>query len=361
MKQFKIIISGGGTGGHIFPAISIAQAFESKYPGSDILFIGAKDKMEMDIVPKYNFKIKGLWISGFQRSFSLKNLIFPLKVIYSLIKSFLLIKKFKPHIVIGTGGFVSGPPLIISQILKIPNVIQEQNSFPGFTNRVLSKKASIIFVAYENMHKYFNNKKVMFLGNPLRRFKKNTKKNNSNLKNHFNFKKGKKLLFVLGGSLGAMKINKFLSSKLDFFIRNNFQILWQTGKKYYEDYKKFSNDDVKVLPFVNEVNKMFLISDIIISRSGAITLSELCFSKTPIILIPSPNVTDNHQYYNALEFKRKAAAILIEENQLENKFESYFIDLINDQNKQKSMIKNLNKMAKKNSADLIIDEIVKIL
>ena len=238
MKQYKIIISGGGTGGHIFPAISLGLGFKKKYPGSNILFVGASDKMEMEIVPKYNFKIKGLWISGFQRSLSFKNLFFPLKLIYSLVQSFFIIRKFKPDIVVGTGCFASGPLLLISQLLKIPNVIQEQNSFPGFTNRVLSKKASIIFVAYENMHKYFNNKKVMFLGNPLRRFKKNTKKNNSNLKNHFNFKKGKKLLFVLGGSLGAMKINKFLSSKLDFFIRNNFQILWQTGKKYYEDYKR---------------------------------------------------------------------------------------------------------------------------
>ena len=361
MKQFRVIISGGGTGGHIFPAISIAQSFESRYPGSEILFVGAKDKMEMDIVPKYNFRIKGLWISGFQRSFSFKNLVFPLKIIYSLIKAFLLIKKFKPDIVIGTGGFASGPPLMISQILKIPNFIQEQNSLPGFTNRILSKKARIIFVAYENMHKYFKNKKVMCLGNPLRRLKENTKTHKSNLKNHFNLNKEKKLLFVLGGSLGAMKINEFLATKLDFLTRNNFQILWQTGERYFNDFKKFSNDDIKVFPFVNEVNKIFLISDVIISRSGAITLSELCFSKTPIILIPSPNVTANHQYYNALEFKRKGAAILIEEDQLENKFESYFTDLINNKEKQNIMINNLNKMAKKNSADLIIDEIVKIL
>ena len=225
----------------------------------------------------------------------------------------------------------------------------------------MSKQAKIVFVAFDGMKKYFKNKRVIFFGNPLRNFNNYDVVRKIDIKKRFNLKNEKKLLFVLGGSLGAMKINKFLSSKLDFFIRNNFQILWQTGKKYYEDYKKFSNDDVKVLPFVNEVNKMFLISDIIISRSGAITLSELCFSKTPIILIPSPNVTDNHQYYNALEFKRKAAAILIEENQLENKFESHFIDLINDQNKQKEMINNLNKMAKKNSADLIIDEILKIL
>jgi len=361
VKQFKIIISGGGTGGHIFPAISIALGFKNRYPGSNILFVGAKNKMEMDIVPKYNFKIKGLWISGFQRSFSFKNLIFPLKVVYSLIKSFLIIKKFKPDIVIGTGGFASGPLLITSQILKIPNVIQEQNSFPGFTNRILSKKAKIVFVAFEGMERYFKNKRLMLFGNPLRKFKNNMKIRKYDLKNNFNLKSEKKLLFVLGGSLGSKKINEFLKGKLEFFKKNNFQILWQTGKKYFNDFKKFSDNDVKVFPFVEEINKIFLISDIIISRSGAITLSELCFSKSPVFLIPSPNVTDNHQYYNALAFERKGAAILIKENELENKFESYFIDLINDEKKQKNMINNLNKMAKRNSTDLIIDEIVKLI
>ena len=361
MKQFKIIISGGGTGGHIFPAISIALGFKNRYPGSKILFVGAKNKMEMDIVPKYNFKIKGLWISGFQRSFSFKNLIFPLKVIYSLIKSFLIIKKFKPDIVIGTGGFASGPLLITSQILKIPNVIQEQNSFPGFTNRILSKKAKIVFVAFEGMERYFKNKRLMLFGNPIRKFKNKMKIKKHDLKNNFNLKSDKKLLFVLGGSLGSKKINEFLKEKLDFFKKNNFQILWQTGKKYFDDFKKFSDNDVKVFPFVEEINKIFLISDIIISRSGAITLSELCFSKSSVFLIPSPNVTDNHQYYNALAFERKGAAILIKENELQNKFESYFIDLINDKKKQKNMICNLNKMAKVNSADLIINEIVKLI
>ena len=361
MKQFKIIISGGGTGGHIFPAISIALGFKNRYPDSNILFVGAKNKMEMDIVPKYNFKIKGLWISGFQRSFSFKNLIFPLKVIYSLIKSFLIIKKFKPDIVIGTGGFASGPLLITSQILKIPNVIQEQNSFPGFTNRILSKKAKIVFVAFEGMERYFKNKRLMLFGNPIRKFKNKMKIKKHDLKNNFNLKSDKKLLFVLGGSLGSKKINEFLKEKLDFFKKNNFQILWQTGKKYFDDFKKFSDNDVKVFPFVEEINKIFLISDIIISRSGAITLSELCFSKSSVFLIPSPNVTDNHQYYNALAFERKGAAILIKENELQNKFESYFIDLINDKKKQKNMICNLNKMAKVNSADLIINEIVKLI
>jgi len=361
VKQFKIIISGGGTGGHIFPAISIATEFKKRFPSSNILFVGAINKMEMDIVPKYNFKIKGLWISGFQRPFSLKNLIFPFKLIFSLIQSFFLIKKFKPNMVIGTGGFASGPLLITSQFLKICNVIQEQNSFPGFTNRILSKKAKIVFVAFEGMDKYFKNKRVMLFGNPIRKFENNNKINKSDLKSNFNLNIEKKLLFVLGGSLGSRKINEFLSEKLDFFKKNNFQIIWQTGKNYFHDFKKFSDNDVKVFPFVQEINKIFSISDIIISRSGAITLSELCFSKTPVFLIPSPNVTDNHQYYNALVFEKKGAAILIKENELDNKFERHFVDLTNDENKQKKMINNLNKMAKRDSVDLIIDEIVKLI
>lgn len=361
MKQFRIIISGGGTGGHIFPAISIASGFKKRFPGSNILFVGAINRMEMDIVPKYNFKIKGLWISGFQRSFSYKILIFPLKVIFSLIQSFLIIKRFKPDIVIGTGGFASGPLVITSQFLNISNVIQEQNSFPGITNRILSKKAKIVFVAFEGMDKYFKNKRIILFGNPLRKFEKNKKINKSDLKSNFNLNVEKKLLFVLGGSLGSKKINEFLRDKLDFFKKNNFQILWQTGKKYFRDFKKFSDNDVKVFPFVQEINKIFLISDIIISRSGAITLSELCFSKTPVFLIPSPNVTGNHQYYNALAFEKKEAAILIKENELENKFEREFVNLINDEKKQKKMINNLNKMAKHDSVDLIIDEIVKLI
>tara|TARA_Y100001970_G_scaffold49337_1_gene62508 strand:- start:19930 stop:21015 length:1086 start_codon:yes stop_codon:yes gene_type:complete len=361
VKQFKIIISGGGTGGHIFPAISLGLGFKKRYPESNILYVGAINKMEMNIVPKYNFKIKGLWISGFQRSLSYKNLIFPLKLVYSLAQAFLIIKKFKPDIVIGTGGFVSGPVLLISQILKIPNVIQEQNSFPGLTNRILSIKTKIVFVAFQGMSKYFKDKKVMLFGNPLRNFNNDTKINRSELRDRFNLNKEKKLLLILGGSLGSKKINEFVKRKIDFFKKNNFQILWQTGKKYFHDFKKFSDNDIKVFPFIQEINKVFSISNVIISRSGAITLSELCFSKTPVFLIPSPNVTDNHQYYNALAYERKGAAILIEENELENKFEGSFVDLINDPKKQKYMIDNLNKMAKRNSVDLIINEIIKLI
>ena len=361
MKQYKIIISGGGTGGHIFPAISLGLGFKKRYPDSNILFVGASDKMEMEIVPKYNFKIKGLWISGFQRSFSFKNLIFPLKLIYSLIESFFIIRKFKPDIVIGTGGFASGPLLLISQILKIPNVIQEQNSYPGFTNKILSKQAKIVFVAFDGMKKYFKNKRVIFFGNPLRNFNNYDLVRKIDIKKRFNLKKEKKLLFVLGGSLGSKIINEFLKEKLDFFKKNNFQILWQTGKKYFSDFKSFSDSDVKVFPFIDEISKIFLISDIIISRSGAITLSELCFSNSPVFLIPSPNVTNNHQVLNALAFQRKGAAIVIEENELQNKFESSFTDLIKDPIKQKNMVRNLNKMAKRDSVDLIINEIVKLI
>ncbi|MFL2630031.1 MAG: UDP-N-acetylglucosamine--N-acetylmuramyl-(pentapeptide) pyrophosphoryl-undecaprenol N-acetylglucosamine transferase [Flavobacteriaceae bacterium] len=210
------------------------------------------------------------------------------------------------------------------------------------------------------MDRYFKNKRLMLFGNPLRKFNSNIKIKKHDLKINLNLKSEKKLLFVLGGSLGSKMINEFLKGKLEFFKKNNFQILWQTGKKYFNEFKRFSDNDVKIFPFVEEINKIFLISDIIISRSGAITLSELCFSKSPVFLIPSPNVTDNHQYYNALAFERKGAAILIKENELENKFESYFINLINDEKKQKNMINNLSKMAKKNSANLIIDEIVKL-
>jgi len=361
VKRFKIIISGGGTGGHIFPAISIALGLKKRFPKSNILFVGAINKMEMEIVPKYNFKIKGLLISGFKRSISFYNLLFPLKIVFSLIQSFFIIKKFKPDIVIGTGGFASGPILIISQVLKIPNVIQEQNSFPGLTNKILSKRSNLVFVAFDGMEKYFNNNRVLLVGNPVRKFDNLDKLNHLDLKNQYSLNVEKKILFVLGGSLGAKKINEFLRDKLTFFKKNNFQILWQTGKKYYNEFKKFSDKDVKVLPFIEDINKIFSIADIIISRAGAITLSELCFSKSPVFLIPSPNVTANHQYYNALVFERKKAAILIEESKLNKEFESEFINLINDNKRQKNMIKNLNKLSKPDSVNSIINEILKLV
>jgi UDP-N-acetylglucosamine--N-acetylmuramyl-(pentapeptide) pyrophosphoryl-undecaprenol N-acetylglucosamine transferase len=360
VKPFKLIFSGGGTGGHIYPAISIAMKIKETHPSSEILFVGAYGKMEMDIVPKHNINFKGLWIDGFQRSLSLRNLLFPLKLLVSLIQAFLIIKKFSPTVVIGTGGFASGPLLLISQWFDIPTVIQEQNSFPGITNKFLGRKANAICVAFDGMDRYFPKTKIIITGNPVRKTINNKKNNPIRSKLSFGLNTDKKCLAVLGGSLGAEKINKLIVKSIPFFKKHNFQIIWQTGKRYYTKYKSYSNENVFVFDFFEEIEKIYSAADFIISRSGASTLSELSFSNKIIILIPSPNVVLNHQFHNAKSFEDKGAALLIEENQLDDYFEVEFLKISKDESRQSEMKKSLNQISKPYAIDSIIDEILKL-
>jgi len=356
----RLIISGGGTGGHIYPALAIGMQIKKQVQDVDLLFVGAKGKMEMEKVPKAGFPIKGLWISGFQRSLSLKNLLFPLKLIVSLIQAYSMIKQFKPNLVVGTGGFASGPMLQMAQWLKIPSVIQEQNSYPGVTNKVLSKKADLICVAFEGMEHYFPPKKIRITGNPIRATISETLAA-TQAKAFFELNPNKQTLAIIGGSLGARRINELIASQLDFIQSLDLQLLWQCGELYYDQYKSLANEGVVIQPFVYEMQQFYAASDFIISRAGAGSLSELSCVAKPLVLIPSPNVTANHQYHNAHALEKKGAAYVIEEKNLKGSFEAVLQELVTDEEVQQRMKKALQALAKPDAAESIVNHMLTLV
>ena len=360
MKPIRLILSGGGTGGHIFPALAIASQIQKEVKDTAILFVGAKGKMEMEKVPKAGFQIKGLWISGFQRSLSIQNLIFPLKLIISLIQGYFIIKKFKPNLVVGTGGFASGPILQMAQWLKIPTVIQEQNSYPGITNKLLSKKVDTICVAFDGMEQYFPPQKIKLTGNPIRS-KVGTVSAPESSKQFFGLDPNKPTLAIIGGSLGARSVNALISDHLDFIQGFGLQIVWQCGALYYDQFKDLKKEGVVIQPFIYEMQQFYSAADFIISRAGAGSLSELCSVGKPLLLIPSPNVTANHQYHNAMALEKKGAAFVLEEKELKTDFKPRFKKLVTDTEIQKSMEKALKALAKPEAAQLIVNEMIKLL
>ena len=359
MKPIKLIISGGGTGGHIYPAIAIAMGVKKTNLNSRILFVGAKGKMEMEKVPKAGFSIKGLWISGFQRSLSIQNLMFPLKVALSILQAFRILTKFKPNLVIGTGGFASGPLLQVAQWLGLPTLIQEQNSYPGFTNRILGKNANRICVAYDNMEIFFPKSKICLTGNPIRSILTKLIPSEE-AKLYFDLDPKIKTLVVIGGSLGSSRINELIGSNLDFFKELGLQVLWQCGPSYYKKYKKTVSKNVVIHPFISKMEQLYAAADFIISRAGAASISELSCVGKPILLIPSPNVTANHQYHNALALVKEKAALMLEEKELEEKFEKHFSFLVSDQSIQKEMQKNLRRLSMPDATNNILKEIIKL-
>ena len=362
MRKLKFILSGGGTGGHIYPAIAIANELKLRFPDAEFLFVGAKDKMEMQKVPQAGYKIKGLWIAGLQRKLTLQNLMFPLKLTSSLWASRKIIKAFQPNVVIGTGGFASGPLLQMANMLKIPTLIQEQNSYPGITNKLLSKKANAICVAYENLERFFPKDKIILTGNPVRQdLLEIDSKRNEALK-HFNLDPNKKTLLVLGGSLGARRLNQLIEKEIYNFVSKDIQIIWQCGKLYYQDYKHFSGEEqIQVLAFIDRMDLVYASADFIISRAGASSVSELCLVGKPVIFIPSPNVAEDHQTKNARAIVDKNGAILIKETELDSSFEPIFSNLISNDNLQKELSENIKKLAKPNATKDIVEEIVKLI
>jgi UDP-N-acetylglucosamine--N-acetylmuramyl-(pentapeptide) pyrophosphoryl-undecaprenol N-acetylglucosamine transferase len=362
MSNYKIILSGGGTGGHIYPAISIANEIKSRFPNAEFLFVGAKDKMEMEKVPQAGYKIEGLWISGIQRKLTLKNLSFPFKLISSLLKSRKILNVFKPDITIGTGGFASGPLLQMAVSKKIPSIIQEQNSYPGITNKILAKKANKICVAYDGLERFFPADKIIKTGNPVRQDILNIENKSLKAKDYFNLNHNKITLLVLGGSLGARSINQLVEKKVEFFQTQNVQIIWQCGKLYFEIVKQHSNNEyVQVHAFLNKMDMAYAAADIIISRAGASSISELCIVGKPVIFIPSPNVAEDHQTKNANAIVEKDGAILITEEDLEVDFENTFSRLIASQEKQRELGENIKKLALVNATKDIVDEVEKLL
>jgi UDP-N-acetylglucosamine--N-acetylmuramyl-(pentapeptide) pyrophosphoryl-undecaprenol N-acetylglucosamine transferase len=361
MKKPRFIISGGGTGGHIYPAIAIANELKSRYPEAEFLFVGAKDKMEMQKVPQEGYAIKGLWIAGIQRKLTLDNAMFPLKLTSSLLNSFKIIKNFKPDVVIGTGGFASGAVLKVASMLGIPTVIQEQNSYPGITNKLLAKKANKICVAYENLESFFPKDKMILTGNPVRQDLIN-EASKSEAVTYFKLDTNKKTLLVLGGSLGARRINQLIEKELHFLLSQNIQIIWQCGKLYLNDYSKYNEkDNVQVVAFIDRMDLVYAAADVVISRSGASSVSELCIVGKPTIFIPSPNVAEDHQTKNAKAISDKNGAILIKESELETQFETIFSDLISNESKQLELSQNIKKLALPNATKQIADEIMKLV
>jgi UDP-N-acetylglucosamine--N-acetylmuramyl-(pentapeptide) pyrophosphoryl-undecaprenol N-acetylglucosamine transferase len=360
VKHYKIIISGGGTGGHLYPALAIADEFRRRHTDADILFVGALGRIEMDKVPKAGYKIIGLWIDGLQRSLSLRNLMFPVKLILSLLKSIAILLRFKPDVVVGTGGFASGPLLFMASLFKIPTLIQEQNSYPGITNKLLSKTVKTIAVAYQDLERFFPKDKLNLTGNPIRKSIADGELERAKAKTFFNLISTQPTLVVLGGSLGARRINQLIASRLDVFEKNGLQLIWQCGSLYYDQYKIHQSNTVKIMPFVTEMDQLYAAADIIISRSGAATLSELCCVARPALLIPSPNVSENHQYHNAKALVDKGAAMLITEKNLDRDFETVFLKML-DLKVQQEMVKNLKKLAQPNATSRIVNLIEALL
>ena len=356
MKRF--IISGGGTGGHIFPAIAIADELKRRLPDAEILFVGAKDRMEMQKVPQAGYPIEGLWISGLQRKLSWQNLLFPLKFISSLLKSRSIIKRFKPDAVIGTGGFASGAVVKVAGQMGIPTFIQEQNSYAGITNKMLAKNAHKICVAYDAMEQFFPKEKIVKTGNPIRDGLLNIAEYRSEGLSYFHLDSQRKTLLVLGGSLGARRINQLIEQQLPLFEQLGVQALWQCGKLYYEEYKKYNSEQVRVLAFIDRMELAYAAADVIISRAGASSVSELCVVGKPVIFIPSPNVAEDHQTKNARAIADKQAAILLRESELNEQFANTFSKLIADEAQQEALSAHIKALAQPNATKDIVNLIL---
>ena len=359
---YKIILSGGGTGGHIYPAIAIANELKSRFPDAQFLFVGAMDKMEMEKVPEAGYEIEGLWISGIQRKLTLKNVSFPFKLMASLLRARKIVKTFKPDVAIGTGGFASGPLLKMATAKGVPSLIQEQNSYPGITNKLLAKKVDKICVAYDSLERFFPADKLIKTGNPIRQDLLKIDNKTIEAKDVFKQKHGKYTLLVLGGSLGAKRINELIEKELEFFQTQNVQVIWQCGKLYFDEYKHYNTmEDVQVHAFINNMDFAYAASDFIISRAGASSVSELCVVGKPVIFIPSPNVAEDHQTKNAMAIVNKDAALLIKESDLEIDFENRFGQLVASTEKQQRLGDNIKKLALVNATRDIADEVEKLL
>lgn len=366
-KTPNIIISGGGTGGHIFPAISIAKEITKRYPKANIQFIGAKNRLEMTRVPIEGFPIFGINIAGFQRKSFLKNISLPIKILLSLFKVYRFLRKQKPDAVIGTGGYVSGPTLFMAQLMGIPTIIQEQNSLAGWTNRILSKKAKVICVAYFGMEKFFPSKKIKLTGNPVRNEiakigSEDSKSVRSNAaKSQLGFNPKFPLILVLGGSQGAKEINRAIEKNYKEWNQNNIQILWQSGVRYYDNLlEKISQTEyILIKPFLNDMDVAYLGADLIISRAGAGTISELCCVGAASILIPSPNVSEDHQTRNAKNLSELDATLFIDEKNAINNIKNIVLEVVFNHSKLKSLRSNILGLSKPYATEDIVDNIEK--
>ena len=356
-SQYRILFAGGGTGGHLFPALAVAEKIRSLQPSAEIMFVGSKSKIEGRIVPKSGFAFSPIWIKGFSRKFNLDNLLFPLKLIVSIIQSLIINMKFKPRVAIGSGGYVAGPAIWGSSIMGAKIILLEQNSYPGVTTRLLEKYASEIHLGFEDSAKYFKNKSILkFTGNPVRESLVRTKRELA-LK-HFNLNPTAKTIFVSGGSLGAGSINKAIEKFLNDYNPKDLNIIWQTGKNYYEQYKKFNNGNILVKDFIDDMNLAYSACDLLVSRAGATTIAEILVLGIAAILIPSPNVAENHQFYNAKSLSDRKAAILFEDNDLMGMFGTELIKILNDENLLREIRVNAANLGKADAAGIIAEQAI---
>jgi len=363
-SNYKIIISGGGTGGHVFPAIAIANELKRMDASIDILFVGAKGKIEMEKVPNAGYPIKGLWISGFHRKLTLRNLLFPLKLMFSLVKAFWIVRSFKPDVVVGVGGFASGPVLQVANMLGVPTLLQEQNSYAGVTNKLLAKKADKICVAYDKMERYFPKEKIILTGNPIRQDLKELGKQKNQALEYFGFSKEKKTIVLMGGSLGAQALNEGMAASFEILKKNpEVQILWQAGKLYIDKFKESETaqlENVKIVAFIDRVDLAFAMADVTITRAGASTVSELCMTEKAAVLVPSPNVAEDHQTQNALALAEKDAAILVKNADVNEKMIATALSVLENETLKSQLVTNIRRLAKPNATQIIAEEVLSL-
>jgi len=365
MSQFRVIISGGGTGGHIFPAIAIANAIKEKYPDTKILFVGALGRMEMEKVPDAGYEIIGLPIMGLQRRLTSQNLKFPFKLIASMLKAKKIVKEFKPDVVVGVGGYASGPLLKAATNIGVPALVQEQNSYPGITNKLLASKVQKLCVAYNGMERFFPKEKIMLTGNPVRQDIKNLDAKRIRGVEYFGLDPNKKTVLVVGGSLGARSINHAIDNGVSEIAKNDIQLVWQTGKLYVDEAAKtvaaFEGKGIKTMPFISKMDYAYAVADVVVSRAGAMSVSELSIAAKPTIFIPLPSAAEDHQTKNAMALVNHKAAMLVKDSDAKETLISTLIELMKNEDEQKKIATNVAKMAFNDSASIIANEVIKLI
>lgn len=364
-KNVRIIISGGGTGGHIFPAVSIANALKKQHPDTEILFVGAEGRMEMQRVPAAGYRIIGLPVAGFDRKHLLKNIGVLVKLVRSQLKARKIIKDFKPHAAVGVGGYASGPTLKVAGSMGIPTLLQEQNSYAGVTNKLLAKQAAKICVAYEGMERFFDKNKIILTGNPVRQNLLDTKLSREEAVRSFGLDTTKKTVLIIGGSLGARTINRCVMQGLEKIKASGVQFIWQTGKFYIDEAKAAVRQAgelpmLYVTDFIADMATAYRAADLVISRAGAGSISELCLLEKPVILVPSPNVAEDHQTKNALALVNKDAALYVKDSEAADKLLDEAVKAVNQPETLKNLSTNIAKLAFRDSADFIAAEVYKL-
>lgn len=359
----RVIIAGGGTGGHIFPAVAVGHALLRLRPGIELLFVGAKGKMEMEKVPQEGFEIIGLDIAGFNRGSILKNLSLPFKLIKSRMQARSIIKQFKPGIIVGVGGYASFPVLNAGQSMNIPTLIQEQNSFAGKSNKILGRRAKAICVAYENMEQFFPKDKITITGNPVRKSISDMDSTPVEGKAWFELESGIKTILVVGGSLGAKSINESIDAQLDELMKENVQLIWQTGRNYIDEARKrveAYGNRVKVFDFIKDMDKAYAAAEIVISRAGALAIAELCIAGKPVIFVPYPHAAEDHQTSNAMALVQRNAAMLVKDADVKKELLEKLKVILNDSGLQARMAQSLKKLAIKDADERIAWKVIEL-